>query len=79
MSVIIATILVLGLAVAFFLWVVRAMLAASCPGCAQEGKEEIIVPILPGYRWFCPACSGTFTHKEVQSGRLADPESDSEG
>jgi hypothetical protein len=58
------------LALFFFFWVIRSMLRAACPQCLQDGDPEMVIPLLPGIRWFCPACGGSFRNKEVlQAGR----------
>ena len=61
---VIAALLVLG-AVLFFVWVIRSMLRAACPVCLENEDEEMVIPLLPGFRWFCPACGGAFRNEEV--------------
>lgn len=61
----------------FFVWVMNAMLDSACPKCQEEGREELVVPIIPGFRWFCPTCSGTFASAEVR-GRRTDREDQAE-
>jgi hypothetical protein len=54
------------LAVAFFLWVMKSMIGAACPQCLEDGDEEMVIPLLPGFRWFCPACGGAYKNNEVR-------------
>lgn len=68
--------LLLGIAVVFFLWILRAMLHAACPHCLENGREEMVIPIIPGFRWFCPTCSGVSKYREALDlqGQLKDDE-----
>lgn len=62
-------------AVLFFIWVIRSMLQAACPDCLQNGEQEMVIPLLPGFRWFCPACGGAFRNEEVlQAGKKISEE-----
>lgn len=71
-------IFLLVLAVVFFLWLIRSMMSASCPDCMKEnGTEEIIIPIIPGFRWFCPRCQGVFPHSEI-TGQAENSNTDEE-
>lgn len=54
------------LAVLFFFWVMRSMIHAACPQCLEEGDEEMVIPLIPGFRWFCPACGGAYRNSEVR-------------
>lgn len=66
--------LILVAGVLFFFWVLRAMLDSGCPKCLEEGNEELVIPIVPGMRWFCPTCGGIFGN-EVRGKREGQNES----
>ena len=69
-SIVISVCLLLG-ALALLTWAVRAMLTHHCPYCAEAGTGEgMLVPVLPGYRWWCMACNATPTHREVVQERV---------
>jgi hypothetical protein len=63
-------------AILFFFWIMRSMISAACPHCLENGREEMVIPILPGFRWFCPTCSGVCKYKEALDlrGALDDDE-----
>lgn len=63
----IAIVLVLA-AIAFAFWLVRTMLERRCPVCAGRGEEGMLIPVIPGLRWWCLACGEVFTPEEVHAG-----------
>jgi hypothetical protein len=65
----VAVILVIA-AVAFFLYILQAMLnAAPCPVCLRdEGTREMVIPVFPAFRWLCPNCGALLKNSEVANG-----------
>lgn len=48
-----------GLAIGGLLWALQYMVTHCCPTCYEDerGTEEVLIPIIPFFRSFCPACS----------------------
>jgi hypothetical protein len=77
LTIIFALVLLVAAAL-FFVWVMNSMLDSACPKCQEDGREELVVPIIPGFRWFCPTCSSTFVSSEVRGLRSDSSEEDPE-
>jgi hypothetical protein len=58
--------LLFALAVITFRWVWKGMRTHFCPECAvQEDMDENLIPIVPRFLWWCPACSRTYHPRET--------------
>lgn len=61
-------------AAAFAAWLVRAMLRHRCPSCAQRAEEGMLIPVIPGARWWCLACGEVFTPEQTRRAEDGAPE-----
>lgn len=52
-------------AVGFLAWIVSAMITHRCPSCMREGSDEMMIPIIPAYRWLCLNCGKTCPGSET--------------
>lgn len=64
MLIVIAVILII-LAISFFLWTMKHMTEDVCPVCYEDDVEEMVLPVVPGYRWWCPTCNNFFATSEL--------------
>ena len=55
------------LAFGAFMWALQYMATHFCPICFDDenGTEETLIPIIPYYRSFCPACSAVCKHSDA--------------
>ena len=55
------------LAFGAFMWALQYMATHFCPICFDDenGTEETLIPIIPYYRSFCPACSAVCNHSDA--------------
>jgi hypothetical protein len=57
---IILAIVLIALAIGFFLWMVKYCLLKACPTCQEDSdQDEMVIPIVPGFIWWCPTCNET--------------------
>jgi len=70
MTPIILAIAITLVAGAFFWWLVRTMLEKRCPNCTAKGQDSLLVPVIPGFRFWCLACGDVFTGEQVAAGDL---------
>jgi hypothetical protein len=68
-------------ALGFFLWNLHYMLDYTCPRCRETSDEdEMILPVVPGWRWWCPGCNEIIQHRDIipressDSDHVSDPE-----
>lgn len=71
----IVAIILLALAFAFIVWCLNNMLTKACPKCQLEDNDEIVIPVLPGYRWWCPSCNSFYPTSELYD-KSEDSDSD---
>ena len=71
MLIIVGIILVL-LAIWFVVWCLKNMSSKSCPVCYEDDMDEIIIPVIPGFRWWCPVCNEFFRSDELHEKTEAD-------
>jgi hypothetical protein len=64
MTIILAIVLVIA-AIAVIIWALKSMLTYKCPECTSLNQENIIIPFLPGFRWWCPVCNQTYKKDEL--------------
>jgi hypothetical protein len=63
---IILIIVLLAAAAGFFVWMINKSLTKACPNCQVEnGEDEMAIPIIPGFMWWCPTCNETCRQKEL--------------
>lgn len=66
MVLILVCVAMVAAAVAFVIWMIHMCLTTACPVCREnEGADEMAIPIIPGVRWWCPACNSTIKQGEL--------------
>lgn len=72
MTTIIIGVVLLVIVLSFLVWTLNQMLTYTCPYCLNEtGADEILIPVVPNVRWYCPTCS-RFTPKSERVARKPD-------
>lgn len=65
MEILVALVVIVA-AVLFVVWCANAMLGHACPTCYEnDGEREIVIPVIPGVRWWCPNCSNSFKTEDL--------------
>ena len=63
-------IVLIVLAAAFFIWMLKNCLTKVCPICRENnGTDEMPLPVLPGYLWWCLTCSNTIKQSDLLTRR----------
>lgn len=53
-------------AAAFSIWMIKECLTKTCPHCQEDEESDALpLPIIPGYLWYCLACSKTSRQSEL--------------
>lgn len=77
MSAILLAIIATLAAGAFFVWLVRTMLEKRCPLCTARSQESMLIPVIPGVRFWCLACGEVFPAEEAVTEAAGEGESQS--
>lgn len=51
-----------------FIWTIKISLSKCCPICKEEGEEEMVLPILPGFKWWCIECNSVIDQADLAEG-----------
>ena len=66
MTVVIIMVILIGCAIAFFLWMMNKCLTSSCPSCKAEGNDGMPLPVIPGLLWWCPNCNEMVRQSDLE-------------
>lgn len=64
MTILLAIVLVIG-AVAVIVWALQSMMKYQCPECTETDSDGVVIPIIPGVRWWCPVCNRQYKKRDL--------------